>query len=270
MSGKGRRLGSNERQALVGAIVGTPTIGPASRRVLADEVADAIRDAIFAGRIDLGQRLVEEDLASSLNVSRGPVREALVKLSQEGLVHVERHRGATVAQLGLDEVNEIYSLRTALERLAAEWLCRKATDADFRRMADVLKDFDKLPRPLTRSAVASLDVAFHDAVYQAAHHERLYQAWLALRSQIFLYLVHRGALRTDFVRSWLQDHEDYLEVLMRRKRTTSVKIVEAHIEGTYQRVLAADAEAAGVGDGRASESPIPTAAVRSRRVTANN
>jgi DNA-binding GntR family transcriptional regulator len=227
----------------VGLLGDSPTVGPARRRVLADEVADAIRDAIFAGRIDLGQRLVEEDLASGLNVSRGPVREALVRLSQEGLVHTERHRGATVAELGLDEVNEIYSLRTALERLAAEWLCRNATQGDFTKMAEVLRQFDKLAHPLTRSAVAGLDVAFHDAVYQAAHHERLYQAWLALRSQIFLYLVHRGALRADFAESWLQDHEDYLHVLMRCKRVAAVKVVEGHIEGTYQRVLAANREA---------------------------
>jgi len=220
--------------------VSSPAIGPARRRVLADEVADAIRDAIFAGSIDLGQRLVEDDLAAGLNVSRGPVREALVRLSQEGLVHMERHRGATVAHLGLDEVNEIYSLRTALERLAAEWLCRNATAADFKKMVEVLGQFDKLARPLTRSAVAGLDVAFHDAVYQAAHHERLYQAWLALRSQIFLYLVHRGALRADFGNSWLQDHQDYLEVLMRRRRAQAVKIVEGHIEGSYQRLLAAN------------------------------
>ena len=66
-------------------VVGGPMVGPARRRVLADEVADAIRNAIFAGRIDLGQRLVEEELASMLNVSRGPVREALVLPSQEGL-----------------------------------------------------------------------------------------------------------------------------------------------------------------------------------------
>jgi DNA-binding GntR family transcriptional regulator len=75
---------------------GGPMVGPARRRVLADEVADTIRDVIFAGRTDLGQRLVEEELASMLNVSRGPVREALVLLSQEGLVHTERHRGAAV------------------------------------------------------------------------------------------------------------------------------------------------------------------------------
>jgi DNA-binding GntR family transcriptional regulator len=217
-------------------------VGPARRRVLADEVADAIRNAIFAGRIDLGQRLVEEELASMLNVSRGPVREALVVLSQEGLVYMERHRGATVAQLGLDEVHEIYTLRMALERLAAECICRQATDADFERISAVLQQFDKLPRPLTRSKVAGLDVAFHDAIFQAAHHERLYRAWLSLRSQIFLYLVFRGALRHDFAQSWLKDHEDLLEVLTRRKRAPAVKLVEAHIDGTYQRVLQANRE----------------------------
>ncbi len=223
-------------------VVGGPMVGPARRRVLADEVADAIRNAIFAGRIDLGQRLVEEELASMLNVSRGPVREALVVLSQEGLVHMERHRGATVAQLGLDEVHEIYTLRMALERLAAECICRQATNADFDCIAAVLQQFDKLPRPLTRSKVAGLDVAFHDAIFQAAHHERLYRAWLSLRSQIFLYLVFRGALRHDFAQSWLKDHEDLLEVLTRRKRAPAVKLVEAHIEGTYQRVLQANRE----------------------------
>jgi DNA-binding GntR family transcriptional regulator len=223
---------------------GGPAIGPARRRVLADEVADAIRDAIFAGRIDLGQRLVEEELASNLNVSRGPVREALVVLSQEGLVHLERHRGATVAHLGLEGVHEIYSLRTALERLAVECLCTNATEADFKRIAAVLQQFETLPRPLTRSVVAGLDVAFHDAVFQAAHHERLYRAWLSLRSQIFLYLVHRGALRSDFAQSWLKDHEDFLTVLKGRKRSQAVKVAEGHIEGPYQRVLQGHGDAA--------------------------
>ncbi len=221
-----------------------PVVGPARRRVLADEVADVIREAIFSGRIDLGQRLVEEEMASNLDVSRGPVREALVLLAQEGLVRMERHRGATVAQLDLKGVHEIYSLRTALERLAAECICRRASPEDFQRIAGVLKRFDQLPVPLTRSSVAGLDLAFHDAVFQAAHHERLYRAWLSLRSQIFLYLVHRGALRQDFAQSWLKDHEDLLEVLARRKRGPALKLVEEHIEGPYQRVLQANRESA--------------------------
>ena len=134
-----------------------------------------------------------------------------------------------MAQLDLGDVHEIYSLRTALERLAAECICLHAGAEDFGRIAAVLDQFEELPRPLTRSAVASLDVAFHDAVFQAAHHERLYRAWLSLRSQMFLYLVNRDALRHDFASSWLKDHEELLAVLSRRKRGPAVKLVEAHM-----------------------------------------
>jgi|SRR5579871_1195714 len=216
---------------------GATRLGPARRRVLADEVADAIRHAIVSGDLQGGARLVEDDLASQLSVSRGPVREALARLVQEGLVVNERHRGATVAQLVASEVDEIYSLRTSLERLAAEWLCRNASDADLDAIGAVLAKVDLLPKPLEKFAVANLDVEFHDAVFKAAHHDRLYRAWEGLRSQIFLFLLQGGALRTDFDVTWRGDHEAFLDVLRSRKVSAAQREVERHIEGTYRRVL---------------------------------
>jgi len=218
--------------------LGSPLV-PARRRVLADDVADSIREAIFSGRIDLGQRLIEEELATTLNVSRGPVREALTRLSQEGLITLERHRGASVSQLSLEELHEVYSLRASLERLAVEWLCNNATPSDFERLEAVLEGFDKLAAPPARSAVAALDVDFHDAIFLAAHHDRLYRAWLGLRSQIFLYLTNRGALRQDYATTWRGDHEELLSILRRRKCPPALRFVEAHIEGSYQRALQA-------------------------------
>lgn len=215
-------------------------LASASRRVLADEVVDAIRMAIVTGEFEAGMRLIEDDLANQLQVSRGPVREALARLEQEGLIVNERHRGSTVAKLSAGEVNELYSLRTALERLAVEWVCSFASDEDIANIANILAKFDSLPRPLTRMAVANLDVEFHDAVFKAAHHERLYRAWTALRSQISLFLLQRGALREDFSTTWREDHEEFLAVMRSRKRARAVKQVEGHIEGTYRRVLAAD------------------------------
>lgn len=215
-------------------------LASASRRVLADEVVDAIRMAIVTGEFEAGMRLIEDDLANQLQVSRGPVREALARLEQEGLIVNERHRGSTVAKLSAGEVNELYSLRTVLERLAVEWVCSFASDEDIANLANILAKFDSLPRPLTRMAVANLDVEFHDAVFKAAHHERLYRAWTALRSQISLFLLQRGALREDFSTTWREDHEEFLAVMRSRKRARAVKQVEGHIEGTYRRVLAAD------------------------------
>ena len=85
----------------------SPRLGPARRRVLSDEVADSIRHAIVSGELPAGERLIEDELASQLGVSRGPVREALVRLGLEGLVVTERHRGATVAKLSPSEAAEI-------------------------------------------------------------------------------------------------------------------------------------------------------------------
>jgi DNA-binding GntR family transcriptional regulator len=219
---------------VTGTLDSSRIIGPARRRVLSDEVADAIRDAIFDGRIDLGQRLVEDELATTLNVSRGPVRRALVLLSQEGLVTTEHHRGTTVAQLSADDVRETASLRTALERLAVDWLCRNATEADFTRIAAVLQQVGDLAEtePLSPSRVAALDVAFHDAVFRAAHHERLYQSWRSLRSQIYIDLVYRRALRDD-VERWVSDHQKFLEVLRHRNQRDVEEMVAAHVEGPH-------------------------------------
>src|SRR5437773_3057464 len=102
----------------------TPTV----KRSLADDVADRLRDAIFQGSFKPGEPLREEQLAAMLDVSRGPVREALVQLEREGLVLVRRHRGATVARLSRGDLEEVYSLRLALERLAMQRAVRYATD----------------------------------------------------------------------------------------------------------------------------------------------
>jgi DNA-binding GntR family transcriptional regulator len=211
-----------------------PGLGPASRRVLADEVTDALREAIMSGELVPGQRLIEHELASQLVVSRGPVREALSRLSQEGLVVTDRHRGATVAVLSAAEADQIYSLRTALEELAAEWLCRLATDEDFDRIEAVLGKIDELPRPLTRQAVAALDVEFHDAVFQASHHPSACRAWQGLRSQVYLYLVQLSVADAEFTTAWRDRHGRLLRILRTRRSNAAVKAIGAHTTGIYE------------------------------------
>ena len=209
-------------------------LGPAARRVLSDEVVDALRDAIMTGRFEAGERLIEHELATQLAVSRGPVREALSRLSQEGLVVVDRHRGASVATLSSEQADQIYSLRTVLEELAAEWLCQLATGADFDRMEQVLSQYHDLPRPLTPQAVAALDVEFHDAIFRASHHDPLCRAWDGLRSQLYLYLAQLGVRDGEFTTEWLDRHRRLLRVLRTRKSTAAVKAIGAHTTGIYE------------------------------------
>jgi len=207
------------------------------RRVLMDDVVESIREAILSGRFAAGTRLVEDDLAALLHVSRGPVRQALFRLQQEGLVVHETHRGASVARVSPDDIAEIYSLRTALERLAVREACRRATPEDLAPLDAILLLFSAIPRAnITRKKVAELDIEFHDALFRAAHHQRLYKAWEALRSQVMVFLLLRDALPDDYLDSWHRDHRNIVDLLRSRDGEAAAAAIEAHIGGAYDRL----------------------------------
>lgn len=207
------------------------------RRVLTDDVADAIREAILSGKLKGGDRLIEDELAESLNVSRGPIRQAIFRLEQEGLIVHETHRGATVAQVSVADAAEIYSLRQALERLAIGSACDEATEADLAPLDAILLLFQSISRAeMTRRRVAELDINFHDALFRASHHTRLYRAWEALRSQIFVFLLLRDGLPNDYLTSWYRDHARLLELVRARDKELAMATIELHIGGAYRRL----------------------------------
>lgn len=170
------------------------SVTPARRRGLADEVADRIREAILAGAYPPGSQLREVELSAALDVSRGPVREALLRLEREGLVKSAWHRGATVTELSADDVAELESLRGALEGLAVRCIAEKATDAD---LATIDRAVERMGRATDIHEMVHLDLAFHDAVYAATQHRRLTEAWYAIRNQVHLFLLTRIGRSTE-------------------------------------------------------------------------
>ena len=212
----------------------TPTV----KRSLADDVVDRLRNAIFHGSFKPGEALREEQLAAMLDVSRGPVREALVQLEREGLVIVRRHRGATVARLSRSDLEDVYSLRLALERLAVQRTARFATEQDFAAMEVVLTDFDiALLRGPSEKEVAELDVRFHDLIYQAARHQRLYDCWANLKAQIYIFLLSRNVADPDFREITVKSHAALLDALRTRDEARATSEIEAHLRGAYDRVV---------------------------------
>ena len=210
----------------------TTRVAPARRRGLADEVADSIRDAIFSGAYELGAQLREVELAAALEVSRGPVREALLRLEREGLVRSAWHRGATVMTLSAEDVAELDSLRGALERLAVELVVAHATD----------DDLDAIDQAATRMARAGdahtmvrSDIEFHDAVYAAAGHRRLREAWQAIRSQVHLFLLTRVGVSTEDYLSHIPDeHRELVAALRSRDSETALRLFAAHRRHAFE------------------------------------
>lgn len=199
---------------------------PASRRGLADEVADRIRDAIFDGVYALGAPLREVDLAAALGVSRGPVREALLRLEREGLVVSVWHRGTAVATLGDDDIAEINSLRDALENLAVQRVVVHASTDD---IESVVRAADRMQTVVDLNQMVRADITFHDAVYAAAHHRRLGVAWSAIRSQVQLLLLTRiGADTESYFDEVRAEHQAIATALVARDHDVALDLMARH------------------------------------------
>lgn len=217
------------------------SLGIATRRVLADVVTDDLRDAIIAHELEPGRRLAEDDLANQMGVSRGPVREALARLEREGLVVIERHKGARIASWAKGDVEEIFSLRLVLEELAIEWACRNATAADINALESILKDFRKLDdKSRTIKAVSKLDLEFHSTLFLSAHHDRLYRAWEILRSQIHSFLIYTWtrdeSINKSLMNSWDKDHQIFVDIVKKRDIDRGKREIKFHVERGLMRV----------------------------------
>ncbi|ADI11732.1 transcriptional regulator, GntR family protein [Streptomyces bingchenggensis BCW-1] len=201
-------------------------MAPARRRGLADEVADRIREAIFSGAYAPGAQLREVELSGTLDVSRGPVREALRLLEREGLVHCAWHRGTTVTTLSPEDVAELDSLRGALEELAVRQVIAHASDED---LAAVEKTAGLMERATDEHEMVRLDIAFHDAVFAAAGHLRLQDAWEAIRCQVHLFLLTRITHSTEgYITRIPEEHRELVAVLRARDTDTALRLFATH------------------------------------------
>ena len=144
-------------------------LSPTIKRSLAEEVAERLRNAILNGQLEPEEPLREAALSELMGVSRGPVREALNHLEREGLVMVTPTGRTYVARLSRTDFDEVFSLRRALERLAIEYACQRATPEDIAAVQAVVDAMaSAIDRGIDEKEAAELDLQFHDALYAAS------------------------------------------------------------------------------------------------------
>lgn len=207
---------------------------PAIRLTLGERVADSLREAIFGGHFKPDQRLSEAQVASRLRVSRAPVRDALAQLELEGLVVRANNRGIAVRVLAHTDVDEICSLRCALEGLALKRALRQPEDyAD--QLAEVIQETKGVETP---DALALVDLKFHETLVRAARHERLLTAWLNLRSQIRLLLVQRNVADAGTRQGTVRSHAELLRVIRSGDEARALALLDRHLGDHYTWFLA--------------------------------
>lgn len=137
------------------------------RTRLADQVYDQIMQAIRSGAIGADDRIVQEKLAEEFDISRTPVREALFRMEQEGILTIAQRGGFRIRQLGLDEISELYGARGAVEGHAARLLAQSGSPETFAALRDRIAEAENIAhRTVEAYFNANRDV--HRAIVDAA------------------------------------------------------------------------------------------------------
>jgi DNA-binding GntR family transcriptional regulator len=150
---------------------------PLKTQILRHDVADALRNAIAGGVLKPGQRVLEVELAEELGVSRLPIREAIRQLEHEGLLVSLPHRGTFVAQVTQDDIREMFSLREALESLAARLVAERASPAEVAALQQLVDEMGPASARRDYATLFKIDTEFHTLLCTYARHERLLKHW---------------------------------------------------------------------------------------------
>ncbi|MBB6121832.1 GntR family transcriptional regulator [Nocardiopsis algeriensis] len=161
---------------------------PIKQQALGDKVAGELRRLIVTGRYAPGTALVEGHLAEQFDLSRGPIRDALKILASEGLIDTNR-RSATVVGLDGDDIDELFSLRESLERLALEIGLQRDRSALVQGLRGPLQQMRSAGEYGDADGFTVADVRFHSVFYEVAGHRRLADVWAQYRPTIEVLLL---------------------------------------------------------------------------------
>lgn len=211
---------------------------PIARENVVEEIATQLRDSIQSGNLKPGDKLVERSLAESLGVSHIPIREALARLTEEGLVHRSPRRVARVAVLSRRDLKEISSLRIVLESFAARLVRERwsgAFEHELRALVDKMLVAAGEGDPVV---MFKLDSEFHHKLWEMSDHQALQAVATQLRRRIDGFVQEANAgLSPEELRQHALSHLEIVEVLCTGDGPLIESTIAAHVTSALGRMV---------------------------------
>jgi DNA-binding GntR family transcriptional regulator len=215
---------SRAAAAAAAAADGVAKAGPRGQQVV-----EAVRTAIIAGRFEPGDRLIESALSAEFGTSRGPVREALRQLENEGLVMSFPYRGAVVLGVSDEEVQEVLiPIRLTLERYTFVLALEKLTDDDFAELGKQIWLMEQAGKANNLLKLVEADLAFHEIVISAAGQLHAVQIWRTISPRIRAYFYRYERFRS--FEETVEEHRVLLAALQTRDPAVVLAQLERHID----------------------------------------
>jgi len=192
------------------------------------EAYTSLESAILTGELKPCERLVEQELAAQLGMSRTPIREALRRLEERGLVRILPHRGAVVAVLSPVDIENIYAVRGHVESFAARLAAERISPRTIEQVGDIEAAQSRLSAGRNVRALMHANDAFHDTIYGAAGNACLLEVIQQLRRQVHPVRFSAWS-RPERITQSLAEHREMVEVLRRQDGAGLAELTRRHL-----------------------------------------
>jgi DNA-binding GntR family transcriptional regulator len=211
-----------------------PHIKPSTLKA---NVTEVLRGLIIDGTLAPGAEFNQAQIAEQLGVSRGPIREALGKLEQEGLVRSVPYKGVIVTPLTRRDVEELYDVRTALELLALDRSIDRMSDGEIDHLDEIVDQMREAAKDNDLKRLVEVDLRFHEYLLEQARHELALKLWRTLEVSIRRCLHTRHQIYT-FLDEVVGSHPTLITALRRHDKTLAKQILSDHVAESVLHVLA--------------------------------
>lgn len=200
-------------------------------RVISTKVYKEMEAAILAGYFKPRERLIEMDLIARYGVSRTVIREALKKLEAKGLVRATPYRGAVVADLTVEEIEEIYFVRALIEKAAAKLVIKNIRPTEIKKLKKIAQETEHHLRQRTERMIEK-DGEFHRAIFKTCRNQVLYDIIDSLRTKAYMVGYNAWSI-PDRIEQSIKEHKEILRAIERRDQRALEKLIVKHL--TYSK-----------------------------------
>jgi len=204
--------------------------------IISARVAKELEAAILSGQLKPRERLIEMDLISRFGGSRTVIREALKKLETKGLVRAVPYRGAMVADLTVEEIEEIYFVRAAMEKLAARLVIRNIRTDEVQSLKRLSKDVENHLRRKTDQMIEK-DSEFHRAIFKICRNQYLFDMINYLKTKAHIVGYNAWSL-PDRIEQSIQEHRQIIRAIEAKNASQLEKLIVKHLTYSKKSYLA--------------------------------
>ncbi|MCT4620877.1 MAG: GntR family transcriptional regulator [Marinisporobacter sp.] len=202
---------------------------------LTSKIFNILREDILNGKYAEGEKLGEAKLAEELGVSRTPVREALKQLELDGIVENKPNRGVVVLGISKQDIEDIYTIRTAIEGIAARWAVERITEEELEELKESyeLMEFYTFKNDIEK--FAELNTKFHEVIYKATKSRHLEQVLKDF--QYYMKKTRRKSLHVEGrIKESLKEHKVILDAFLNKDQEAAQKALTIHVENSKKNV----------------------------------